>query len=329
MTTYQLDGSLLEKVLVLTVQKSFWASSECAIFPKQVYANTLYGYSQNKVNSLLMAIKSLAYVAVYRPKLILFGSVHRIVPWFARFKQAGLLPGIKLVATNQVYFNDQLARYIDKIIVYSRCEIARHAPALQEKYMYLPLPTDGKFDSLQSITHGNYIFSGGGHRRDFATLIRAASTLDIPLKIVTFSPKTLNFAETLPDNCDVTWTLPLQEFLAVMAAARFVVVPLQAGGGAHGHTTIAQALRLGKPVITTTDASIDDYVVNGQEGFLVTPGDVEGYRQAISKLWQDTALRTSCEHHALVKAQELTYAAFANQLVGVCQTLLSTPECKQ
>jgi glycosyltransferase involved in cell wall biosynthesis len=314
---------ILNEILVLTVRKSFWASSECKVFPNRVYTTQFYGYSQNRVNSLFVALKGLMYVARYRPRLILFGSAPRIVPWFTRLKQAGWLRNVKLLATNQIYFNDTQAQYLDRIIVYSRCEIDRHDPMVRHKYVYMPLPADGAFDAFSDVQPENYIFSGGGHYRDFKTLIEAVSSLGIPLKIVTFSPKTLNYSGPLPDNCEVHWTMPLQKFLKMAAHAQFVVVPLQEGTGARGHTLIVQALSLGKAIITTCNAGIDDYVTDGQEGFVVPAGDIEVYRQSILKLWQAPARRRSCEQRARIKAQDLTYEVFARRLVALCHQVLA------
>jgi glycosyltransferase involved in cell wall biosynthesis len=101
-----------------------------------------------------------------------------------------------------------------------------------------------------------------------------------------------------------------------------VVAPLVEGLHPHGHTSLVQAQRLGKAVITTRGASVDDYVTHGREGLLVSPGDVAGYRQAILKMSQDHELRAACEQHAMAKAPELTYTAFAKRLTQLCLELL-------
>ena len=143
------------------------------------------------------------------------------------------------------------------------------------------------------------------------------------LKIVTFSPKTLGYTGELPENCEVRWRMPLQEFLELISGSLFVVVPLQEKGLGHGHTTIVQALRLGKAVVTTKDVGVDDYVTDGQEGILVSPGDVAGYRQTIIRLLTEPEVRVALEQHARAKAQDLTYEAFARRLVALGQDLLA------
>ena len=116
----------LDQVLVLTLRKSFWASPECEMFPNRLYTRIVIGYSQNILNSMLIALRGLYYVYKEKPKLILFGSTPRIVPWFTNLKRFRLLKGVKLIATNQVCFVDNQARYLEKIITYSRSEIKLH-----------------------------------------------------------------------------------------------------------------------------------------------------------------------------------------------------------
>ena len=118
--------------------------------------------------------------------------------------------------------------------------------------------------------------------------------------------------------------MPLPDFLAEMAGGLFVVVPLRRGVYSHGQTTVVQALRLGKAVVTTRDASIEDYVSDGREGLLVDPGDVQGYRAAIARLLEDEELRRACARAALARGAESTYAAFARRLTALCSELVGT-----
>ena len=117
--------------------------------------------------------------------------------------------------------------------------------------------------------------------------------------------------------------MPLQQFLSYVAGSLFVVVPLQRTSAAHGHTTIAQALCLGKAVVTTQGAGVADYVRDGVEGLLVEPGDVAGYRAAVLRLFQDEELRRSCEAAALRRAPEFSYASFSRSLTGLCAEVLA------
>jgi len=312
----------LGDVLVLTVRKSFWASAESQRFPHRVFVPTVAGHSTSLVNTALLAVKAAVGLVRHRPKLVLFGSAHRLVPLFLLLRRTGLLRRTKLIVTNQVYFGPRLGRYADRVIVYSRREAE-----VGDNYVYLPIPADGDFDAVAPRPGGAapYVFSGGSTLRDYASLLAAVDGTGIPLSIVTHSPQTLGVAGTPPSECHVVWRLPLQEFLSLMAGALFVVVPLKGADAPHGHTTIAQALSLGKAVLTTRGSAVADYVHDGVEGVLVDPGDVEAYRAALIQLAQDDELRSRLERAAKARRSEFSYAAFAAALVELCRTVLDEP----
>lgn len=326
----------LDDVLVLTVRKGFWASPEASIFPHRIYTRTLFpgsgrwGSSRNPLNNLSVLVEGYLYYVRHRPKAILIGSANRAAPWFAGLKRAGLLPGTQLIATTQSYLSDAQVAHLARVIIYSRKEVALRDPAVQAKYVFVPLPADGDYRGLEPggepASQEGYVFSGGGAGRDFATLIDAVRGTEIPLRIVTFSPESLGYDAPLPDNCTVEWRMPPRQFLERVAAARFVVVPLIRGEHPHGHTTVVQALRLGKPVITTNNASVDDYIRNGEEGLLVEPGDVAGYREALLRLQNDEALFAHCQARAQQRGRDLTYARFAEQVRDICHEVMAENE---
>ena len=313
----------LDDVLVLTVCKSFWNSEECRVFPRRIYARILYGRSQNLLNTLVLFLQGWLSIIRHQPKLILFGS-QNVIPWFIALKRLGLLRGIRMIAINQFAFNDRAARHLDRIIVYSRSEIATHDPSIRDRYVFIPLPADGQFNGCASSEPTPYIFAGGGERRDYPSLIQAIRGLDVRLVVVTWARENLGVADPLPQNCDPRWRMPLPDFLNLMAGALFVVVPLQSGQGPHGHTTIVQAQRLGKAVITTLNSSVEDYVTEGKEGLLVPDGNVDAYRLAILHLVENPGLRKTMEQNALLRTPDLIYSTFADRLASLCRDVLRT-----
>lgn len=304
----------LRDVLVLTVRKSFWASPESRALPRRVFVPRVAGTSQSLVNTLLMAARSLVAFTRFRPRVVVVGSAHRLVPVLLVLRRFGLLRRTGLVVTNQVYFGPRLGRHADRVIVYSRRETEG-----RPNYVYLPIPSDGDFAGVRPEPADEpYVFAGGGELRDFASLFAAVDGTGIPLTVVTHSPATLGVEGSPPEGCRVLFRMPLARFLALLAGARFVVVPLRGLDTPHGHTTIAQALSLGKAVVTTRGAAVADYVRDGVEGLLVDPGDVAGYREAVRRLWTDEELLRSCEEAARARAPEFTYAAFARSLAAIC-----------
>jgi glycosyltransferase involved in cell wall biosynthesis len=301
-------------VLVLTVRKSFWASPESETFPNRVFVPSIFGHSTSLTNTLAMAARALRAVVRVRPRLILVGSAHRLVPALLLLRRFGLLRRTGLIVTNQVFFGPRLARFADRVVVYSTRETEGRS-----NYVYTPIPADGDFAGVvREDGPEPYIFSGGGELRDFGSLFAAVDGTGLALTVVTHSPATLGVDGPFPRGCRVLFRMPLDRFLALMAGSRFVVVPLQGLDTPHGHTTIAQALCLGKAVVTTRGSAVADYVRDGVEGLLVDPGDVTGYRDAITRLATDGELRRSCEDAARARAPEFSYAAFAHSITGLC-----------
>jgi hypothetical protein len=304
----------LRDVLVLTVRKSFWASPESEAFPRRVFVPTVWGHSTSLVNTALMAARSLVAFARLRPRLLVIGSAHRLVPALLLLRRLGLLRRTGLIVTNQVFFGPRLGGYADRVIVYSRRETEG-----RRNYVYLPIPSDGDFDGVEpERTQRPYVFAGGGELRDYASLFAALEGTRLELTVVTHSPTTLGVEEPFPEGVRVLWRMPLGRFLSLMAGSLFVVVPLKGLDTPHGHTTIAQALSLGKAVVTTRGSAVADYVRDGVEGLLVDPGDVDGYRAAMTRLATDESLRRSCEAAARERAPEFTYGAFSRSLVDLC-----------
>jgi glycosyltransferase involved in cell wall biosynthesis len=313
--------SALGDVLVVTVRKSFWASPEAEAWPRRVEARVLFGHSSNVVSSLLVFVRALAAILVRPPRVVLLGSVERTVPWFVRARRAGLLRGARLVVTNQLTLSPRQLEQVDAVIVHARAQAA----ALGEKGVFIRLPADG--DLARAARAGAAAdagaFAGGGTDRDFASVIDAVRGTDVPLELVTFSPQTLGYQGPLPPNVRVRWRMSQDEFLARMARAAVVVVPLHSSASAHGQTTLVQALALGKPVVATRATGTVDYVEDGGEGTLVEAGDVEGYRRAIVELAGDEHARAAVAARAAERARELTYGAFADELRRVCESVLA------
>jgi glycosyltransferase involved in cell wall biosynthesis len=324
------ENGFLRDTLVISTRKGFWASSECEIFPQRMYTHRLLplkgrlGSSRNPMNNFSAALSGFVYWLLYKPRLILIGSANRIAPWFANFKKWGWLPNVLLVASSQSYLTETQVRYYKCVIVYCTSEIAIHPSSLQPHYHFIPLPADGPIDEFRNSPSDGYVFSGGGAGRDFTNLIEAVRGTPIPLQIVTFSQKTLNFHGNLPENVKISFRIPIDHFINCMAHAVYVVIPLIPGPHPHGHTTVVQTLSLGKAIISTLSASIDDYVTHRKEGLLVPPLKVLEYRQAILEMYENKSFRRHCEKHASDRIPQLTYQAYANHLVELCHNLLYT-----
>lgn len=126
------------------------------------------------------------------------------------------------------------------------------------------------------------VFAGGNPLRDYGTLLRAARGLR---ERVTIASGAVGGAA--PPNVSAG-PLPHERFVAELRSARVVVVPLRRGlGRSAGQQTYLNAMALGKPVVVTDAPGVRDYVVDGETGLVVPPGDPAAMRAAIERLLDD------------------------------------------
>lgn len=318
--------SQLEDVLVLSVRKGFWASSEAEAFPRRLYVRDGLRRRHNLLGDIELTLRAWIAILRKRPQIVLFGAASAVVPWFIRLKQSRLLGKIRFLVLNQVSFSDALACHVERIIIYSRSQISLHDSRLHPRYSFIPLPADGNFNRSWPSSEPDMVFSGGGEGRDYSSLIEAVRGLPLRMDIVTFDPESINKAD-LPPNCRILGPCATDDFLGTMARASLVVIPLLPGVHPHGHTTIVQARRLGKVVVTARNASVEDYVTDGEDGLLVDPGDAAGYRNAIQRLLKDPARLHDMEKNVLAKMHLHTYSNFQKELIRVCEQMMSGEYC--
>ncbi len=140
-------------------------------------------------------------------------------------------------------------------------------------------------DLPQNCTH---IASAGAANRDYATLVAAVTDMDCQLTIAVGSAwydQETNLGSTLPSNINAR-PHDYQELRALYERSAFIVVPLLPGKHACGYAVIADAMAAGRAVIATRTASPSDFVIDGETGFYVQPGDVTDLRAKIAYLLQ-------------------------------------------
>jgi glycosyltransferase involved in cell wall biosynthesis len=131
------------------------------------------------------------------------------------------------------------------------------------------------------------IVSAGMTNRDYRTLVRATAGLDAPIRIAADSawfPQQLDIeGDELPVNYDVRrYDYPSLRHL--YASASVVVVSVYPARHTAGITVITEAMAMGKPVIATRTEGSSDYVIEGETGYYIEPGDAAGMRARIDHL---------------------------------------------
>lgn len=132
----------------------------------------------------------------------------------------------------------------------------------------------------------DYVFAGGNGKRDYKTLVEAVRDTDVTVIISTTDPELRKTIEDIPNVIPLAATEP--SFAKLMAASRFVVIPMISTGlKGGGEANFCNAMWHGKPIIAVDDISAEDYIVDGENGYIVPPGDVDLLRKRILELWID------------------------------------------
>jgi glycosyltransferase involved in cell wall biosynthesis len=175
-------------------------------------------------------------------------------------------------------------------IVWSRKQVITHANHYNlptSHFIFLPYKaTHSKFGVNYNINIGRYIFAGGNGKRDYQCLINAVRGTNIPLIISTTDSAVRKNLELLPNV--IILGAPEPAFAQLQAAATIIVIPMiHSGLKGGGETNICNAMWHKKPVIAVDDMAAEDYIVEGETGYVVTTGNTDVLRERIIELWND------------------------------------------
>lgn len=179
-------------------------------------------------------------------------------------------------------------------------------------------------DDLESTDNGR-VFAGGNSLRDYGPLITAASHIGAPVDIATnvITPDQLG---AVASNLTIG-PHPQAEYDEMLRAAAVVVVALQARGDrSSGQTTYVNAMARGKAIVVTDTPGVRDYIVDGETGLIVAPGDATAMAQAVRHLLDDPAERARIGRRAREHALgSLTLTHYATRLLEVVDETLAGP----
>jgi len=186
-----------------------------------------------------------------------------------------------------------IARGAWKIQVFCEAEAdnyAAHFGIDRNKFVWVPYCTDVTARDYP-VAEEDYVFTGGWHHRDHATLLKAAGTL--PMRFRVAAPLSRLSPRPLPENVECLNVVGRHDFWSSLARARLVVLSLEPGLMRYpGVITYVTALRLGKCVIVNDPHGAKSYIVNGRTGVLVAPQDPQALADAIRDLWAQDRRRS-------------------------------------
>lgn len=180
----------------------------------------------------------------------------------------------------------------------------------------------------------NVFVSTGRENRDFSTLMKAFSQTNYPLKIYTNNVNYENdysFLEKYIDkypNIHIYLVENIKEAaltaMKMIANSFCVVIPVCSDSIYYcvGHTSIVEALALGKPIIATRNPYHPIDIEKEEVGILVKPEDISSWVKAITYLAQhkDKALQMGKRAKQLAE-KVYNIDNFSEELYEVCHSL--------
>jgi glycosyltransferase involved in cell wall biosynthesis len=183
-------------------------------------------------------------------------------------------------------------------------------------------PDAGWYPAADGIGRG--VIAAGRTNRDLDTFARAVADTAVPAWIV--CPERAAPLHNGSSTEIITRDLRYPELVALYAQARAIAIPLHVRWPwpINGLQSLLDALGMGKPVILTRNPWIDIDVERLGIGIWVAPGDVAGWRRAITRLDEEPELAAEMGRRAraLVDSGERTSARFARQVMGIFDRVL-------
>ncbi|GIV99283.1 glycosyltransferase family 4 protein [Roseiflexus sp.] len=192
----------------------------------------------------------------------------------------------------------KLQRRWDVIAAISRAEAEGMRVALgldDQRVVALHTPVDVAFYKPSRPSTGGeaFIQSLGLSHRDYPTLIRAMRRLPhIPCHLRVGSTWVTrrggHESERLPPNVSLQPFVHPSILRQCYEESRFIIVPIRASTQwSAGCTSVQAAQAMGKPVVATRRPGLSEYLIDGETGVLVEPGDDQGMAETIETLWND------------------------------------------
>ena len=159
-------------------------------------------------------------------------------------------------------------------------------------------------------------------KKGIYVLLDAYTALDNPPPLVLIGSTWRDTPSDFPHNVTV---LPNWPHDAVMSAwNRCIIGVTPSIWPEPSPTVVIEAMAMGRPVIGSRIGGITQQIVDGETGYLVSPGDVDELRQALERLLTDTESRERMGQAAKEKVKEFFASVVVARVEEIYREVLSS-----
>lgn len=217
---------------------------------------------------------------------------------------------------------------LDRIVVLSSTQaryLREEAGLPPERVRVVKDHVDHRFFEPGTGPTERFVLSVGQTRRDYGTLLKAVSTVEVPTTIVASSLWTgqATDIEDVHGRVTVRAGISSRELWSLYDRASVVVVPLEAGlDFAAGVNAVLEAMSMARPLVVSATPGIADYVEDAVNCSVVPAGDAGALAAALERLLDDRVLaerlgaagRAAVERERTLDAYVATLAAILGEV---------------
>jgi glycosyltransferase involved in cell wall biosynthesis len=190
-------------------------------------------------------------------------------------------------------------RRIRKFVVHSRAEINACSNWLdlpEQRFEFVPLQRPVTPKLIAEDTQSPFIVAMGSAGRDYALLFQVLAELRYRTVVVAGRHAVEGLA--IPSNVEVKSNLSISQCHELLQRSKLSVTPISNTKTASGQISFIDAMNFSKAQVVTRCPGSVDYLDDGEQALLVDPGDFEGLKKALARLWEDDFLRDRLAQNA-------------------------------
>lgn len=204
-------------------------------------------------------------------------------------------------------------RDVDRFVVHSRLEVAAYSEWLEmdpKRFEFVPLQRATLDITVDEDREEPFVLSMGSAHRDYRLLFAVLAELRFPAVVVAGQHAIEGLK--VPANVTVRRGLTVEQCHLLVQRARVNVIPVDNQHTASGQVTLLDAMVFGRATVMTRCPACVDYVEDGRDTMLVSPGDHEALKAAVAALWDDDVLRATMG----AAARRTAIARFSDPAIG-------------